>query len=876
MITAILKSSVKIALIFLTGLLVCVYFLGFTTPGLKISLNTLALFSQGQLHIGYARGKLLSEFTLRDVNYHSATAELTINSLNLVWDLKLLAKKVVIEKLQTQDFTLKLHAAKSTDNDFDFKKLAILKRLNIQELVIENFNFISGQQPAIQFAEINLQKTTANNAIIYAKTLGGEVNGNITLWFGAKTNWSILLTGEHINPGLQWAEWPGDVTFALKSQGNIGNQQTGPDVLFQLQNLRGTLRNSPLNGDINVVLKNHQFTIKQGNLTNGKANINFNGSVTDVWNINWNIQFPDLAMFIPDGQGSFSSQGSLRGPRDHPTLLADFQAAQIALANQTIKRLAGNINFSVKPEIPFAVTLNGQGINIHDHAIAKIDLSINGKTHREQQNLVTALTIAIAQKPYIEAQFTLPANITFENYRTAPLLGQVAIHFPDLAILKPYVREVNHLHGTLLGKLNVNGTFAKPDIKGELTLSNGNIGVPKLGVDFKNITLRLIADTARQATYQGSFQLGEGNAQLQGSTNFNSADYATELQLHGTKLLIVDLSEYKIHANPDLKLHYNNFKVSIDGNLAIPDAKITPKDFRQTVTLPEEIIFVGKTPAPTPPPTTSLKAMPNLQVAVQLENHIQLRYQDIETTLGGQLTIHAGSDSPATAVGSLFTLGGTYHAYGQALTIQMGKLTYTGGLLTNPGLNIKASREITTPNTMANNSSNMIGSGTITAGIQILGTMHKPAVTLYSVPANLSQDDILSYLVLGIPRSQASRKDSMAILNAASALGLGGNGASQLASITKKLQDKLGLAEMNVQTVQTFNPNSGDSTGATSLVLGKALSKKLYVHYSVSLFNSTPVSVFNLRYKFNKHWSVQTETSTIDNGADLLYTIEQN
>jgi translocation and assembly module TamB len=876
---ALLKSTLRIGLVFVIGTLGCVYFLGNTSRGLQVSLNLAALFSQGQLHIGKAEGKLFSGFTLEDVNYHSAYVELTINSIKLAWDLKEIPNKLTIESLQTQDFTLKIHESK-TLNQFDYKSLAVLERLTVKDLHLENVTYIDGASSAIKFAEISLQKTAANTAVFYAQTLGGELNGNISLLFANQVKWSVLVTGQHINPGLQWREWPGEINFALYTQGKLGNESTGPDVLFQLQQLDGTLRNYPLHGHINVVLKDHQLDIKEGQLSNGSANINFNGGVTATWNLNWNIQLPDLSLLLPDVHGSFASQGSLRGPRAEPTVVANIEAAQLAYAEHHIKRLVGKINFAMKPEIPFSLSLSGYDIKVKEQKLKQLDLAITGKTHKQNNQLMTTLAIAVGQKPYINAQINLPATISTDNYANADITALVDIHFPNLATLQNTVPMVTDLRGALLGKLQVSGKLSHPIVNGEVNLSNGNVGLPKLGITFKNITLRLLADASRRATYQGSFKLGTGTATLQGVTDFNSKDYATTLQLHGSNLQVANLPEYKIQASPDLTLHLNNFKVAIEGNIAIPEAKLTPKDFRRTVTLPDDIVFVGKPVTQTPSAASLLAAMPTLQISVQLKNHILLHYQDLETTLGGALTIHAAPNQPATAIGSLFTIGGTYHAYGQVLNIQVGKLTYTGGLLINPGLNIKASREITTPNTMANSATNMtqtyIGSGTINVGVQLLGTLNKPAITLFSVPGGMSQDDILSYLVLGIPRSQASAKDSMAILNATSAVGLGGNGVSQLANITKKLQDGLGLAEMNVQTVQTFDPNAGNTVGSTSLVLGKAISKKLYVHYSVSLFSSTPVSVFNMRYKFNKHWSVQTETSTIDNGADLLYTIEQN
>jgi translocation and assembly module TamB len=109
---------------------------------------------------------------------------------------------------------------------------------------------------------------------------------------------------------------------------------------------------------------------------------------------------------------------------------------------------------------------------------------------------------------------------------------------------------------------------------------------------------------------------------------------------------------------------------------------------------------------------------------------------------------------------------------------------------------------------------------------------------------------------------------------------LGGSGASHLASITNGLKKTLGLSELNVESVQSFDPtanqNAGGVVGTTSLVVGKQIAKNLSVHYSTSLNLLNPVSTFNLRYKLSKRFSIQSETSTIDTGADLLYSIERD
>jgi translocation and assembly module TamB len=275
-----------------------------------------------------------------------------------------------------------------------------------------------------------------------------------------------------------------------------------------------------------------------------------------------------------------------------------------------------------------------------------------------------------------------------------------------------------------------------------------------------------------------------------------------------------------------------------------------------------------------------------MKISVNIEKQAHLHYQDLDANLGGRLIISAGPTRVPTATGELFALSGSYKAYGKTLTIQQGKLIFTGGVISNPGIDIKAARQVTQINTMVpNNLANTntqqtyTGAETITVGVHMLGTITNPTVTLFSTPVNLTQDNILSYMMLGVPRSQANYKDSLAILNATSALNFGGP-ASHFSAVTKKLQDGLGLSELGVASVETFDPtankNLGGVVGNTSLVVGKKIADKLYLHYSVSLFSTTPVSVLNLRYLLSKHWSIQSETSALDNGADILYSIERN
>ena len=56
-----------------------------------------------------------------------------------------------------------------------------------------------------------------------------------------------------------------------------------------------------------------------------------------------------------------------------------------------------------------------------------------------------------------------------------------------------------------------------------------------------------------------------------------------------------------------------------------------------------------------------------------------------------------------------------------------------------------------------------------------------------------------------------------------------------------------------------------------ALGVGKSLTKRLYVHYSIDLFQDN-INVLTLTYLLNQFFSIQVTANNIGNGIDLLYT----
>jgi translocation and assembly module TamB len=881
---AFLYSTLRLAVVILLGAIGLGYFLGETTAGLQTLIQIATPLVPGKLRIGKAEGALFSKISLQQVSYQNTDIMLSIDTVNIEWtpaalyDHQLKINQLDITHVQSHTYS---SSSKTPATPFELQKIEFLKNILADHITIQDITIIHDQYQPVKIAALDLQKTTSEVTHFQVNAFNGELHGTAVLDWTAPFTWSLAVNAKNMNPGTVWAEWPGNLNFTLNTQGHSADKKAPIVLAFNLRELNGKLRNYPINSSVYFQLHNNQLEIQHANLKIADSYGEFSGSLAQNWKLIWKLRIPNLDAVVPKSTGSLQSAGSINGPRFTPRIQATLTANQLKVATDKVRQLTGTLDLTVKPNTVSTLRINAYDLKIHNHPLKKILLDLSGQVNVNHDNWITHLDIAIAKQRYIRILLTLPKTINEKNYLTQSIAALININFPNLSTLKDSLPEIKNPQGIMQGSLQLQGSLSHPTVQGEVKLSNGNLTIPKLGIQIRNVNFRVAGNQTRRMSYTGSFQSGDGRANWQGTTDLNRADFATEITLRGTNLEIINLPEYKIQVSPDLKLHLTKADLHIDGTLSIPKALLTPKDFRQTVTLPDDVVFVG---AKTTTAASLLDSMPTMRLTVKIDNHAFIHYQDLTTTLGGSLVLNTSPNNPATANGELYTMGGTYHSYGQDLKITEGRLIYTGGLIDNPGLNIKAVREINTVITGNTGSFSTIqtygGTQVLTVGVQILGTIDKPAVALFSRPAGLGQDDILSYLLLGIPRSQASIKDSLAILNATSALNIGGSAPSQFLAITKKLQTGLGLTELNVASVQTFDPtankNMGGVVGTTSLVLGKKIANNLYVHYSVSLFSATPVNILNLRYQFSKHWSLQSETSTIDNGADLLYSLESD
>lgn len=750
--------------------------------------------------------------------------------------------------------------------------------------------------------------------------------------------WDAHLTGNNLNTAKAWPTPNSNIDIHIHSQGwitetkdqyrfelkklsgmldNFPVNGTGgvlisnDDYVFQQVLLQLGTANLHINGSMTPKTADLQWQIRipalNDLLKDAKGNINGNGIINgalpqphikaglQIDNAAWDGLVAQSIAIQADGYPNLNQLGQL-----HITVNDLFagnlqiNSAQIQFQNQQKKNQL-TINFK-GPRSQFYFNADGKLISQQwQGKINTLTLDMNdiGTVKLSNAAYLTLTQHSFAFKPFCLQAVTGQTCIQQANFAIhAPVItikskvvkkivpasnrtitGALQLSSHDLTYLSVFWPQISNVQGQFNANFRVSGTTTNPAITGQADLTNSSLTIPRLGINITNIIFHT-AGNQSSLTYKAQAKFGNGIVNMNGVTNLAQKGFPSNLTIQGRDLLVMNTNDAEVYASPDLQLNWLTPLLKINGSITIPTAKITPRDLTSTITLPKDVVFVT-------PNEEEQQQNAHIYSHVQIVfgDNISFAYSGLNGKIIGAVTVEDKPGGDTTGSGILSIVDATYKAYGQNLGLRQGRLIFTGGPINNPGLNIQAVKQmqVVTTSTGPQSSSNAKSSlGDYTSnqqvvGINITGTLSEPSAVLFSEPPGLSQSDILSYLITGRPANQATQQDSMNILSALSLLNLNGNSTSQ---IKTQFSSALGLSEFSISHEQEYDKQQNSVVENTSLLLGKALSPRLLVNYSLGLVE--PINTLKIVYKLSKNFSLQSEHSTNANGVDLYYTIERD
>jgi translocation and assembly module TamB len=412
--------------------------------------------------------------------------------------------------------------------------------------------------------------------------------------------------------------------------------------------------------------------------------------------------------------------------------------------------------------------------------------------------------------------------------KNKPLSGSFRLSGLDLSVARPFVPMVEKLTGRLNGSGTISGGLLVPQVNGSLQLSDGVVAGPELPMELQNLHVQaLIAGESVQLN--GGWNSGKaGQGSLNGNIAWGQA-LVVDLALKGTQLPVTVEPYAKLEVAPDLKISMKGDELSIAGKVLVPRGEITIRELPpSTIKVSDDTVIVGQQTEEGKPP---LAMKMDIEVLVGED---KLSFAGFGLTANVQGHVHIGDNMDTR--GELWLNDGRYRAYGQRLSVRRARLLFAGPI-DQPYLDIEAIRK----------------TDDIIAGIRLSGSAEQPTTQIFSEPA-MSQEQALSYLVLGRPLSSNGEDNNML---AQAALGLGLMGSS---GVTSGIAKNLGIQDFQLDT-----QGSGD---ATSVVASGNISEKLSLRYGVGVFE--PANTIALRYKLSKRVYLEA-AGGVASSLDIFY-----
>ncbi len=831
-----LRKAFYSTLMFIILIIALLSFIVYTTPGLYTAIKISTLFYPGSITVHGLSGSLIDNFSIGEVNYQYKNLNIKINKATINWSFKeLFHHRLVLNEFNADSIEFRENNSIKVLSQF---KGSGLFNKQVGKINNAQFNFldqqvnvalqIDGQSPhalagKIKVAPIPKRARRANqNQVTGTISIGGTLDH--IQWTG-ELDGSLMLTTHgtlthlsELSQVIKWRDlhWNIDKTqTVLSPEGRITISGVFPNIKMDISSKVNTVPND-------------YWQIKA----------KIDGTVPWHWNFDAQLSQPHSSETI-----SLAIKGSLKD-KSHGNMDLTLNPGHYKMPDDmpmpTLDYLGGTVHIVLSPQ-----SLSGKGV------------------------------LALDKNKELKVNFKLPQyNLAQGISSDQPLSGELSLVLNSLDFLQNLTPEISNPRGQLTASIKTTGTIGKAQIESKLNLTKAGITLPALGLVLNAIDLTVVG---KKKHWEATGFLGSEDKKLTILGKGPLDSIAGEFTIQGADFPLAKTQEYQINVSPQLKLNVTPTSLNITGSILVPSAHIKPQTFNNSLTLSDDVVYKTKEVAQPSAFNTSMN------VKVEMGNQVELTFKGLHATLAGIVNVTELPQGPINAKGELSVKEGEYKAYGQDLDVEQGQLLFTGGRLDNPGISLKASKVINnSPSTTSgsnqlfdfntNNIQNVNLGSSIKVGVEVTGRLTAPKILLFANPSILSQADILSMLILGRPANQANKAGGQLLLAAISSmnLGTGTNGAQLL----EQLKQNLGF-DVNVQTISNYNQQTNQVTDSTAFVVGKSLSKRLYLSYNVGLTQTDP-NVLTLKYLLNKFLSIQVSNSKTGNGIDLLYSRSKN
>ncbi len=463
-----------------------------------------------------------------------------------------------------------------------------------------------------------------------------------------------------------------------------------------------------------------------------------------------------------------------------------------------------------------------------------VDSSANGETMGAKVNLQS--------KGLGNANINVQVDATQEP---KPLTGDLTLKGFDISFIQAFLPQFDEIGGEINANGTLSGKMTDPRFNGQVILDQPRVQaeVLPLNIDGGRVTVRV---DGKRAKIRGGLNSGEGKLNVSGTADWSNAPkWASDILIKGKTLNVQTDPLVESAVDAEIRLALKPGSVRVRGDVEVPMARIEVAEVAQgAVSLSDDVVIIedeeAENLANQGKAAEASETNIDVKLNVSLGKDVRLEAFGLKAQLDGDMAVAVKPPRPPQLSGAVRIVEGIFKQYGQDLLVEDGEVLFVGPV-DKTRLNMDAVRVIESEDRVA--------------GLRVAGPLAEPEVTLFTNPADKSQDSILSYILLGRDINQASDQEQNLLAQAALALTLrGGRGKAT------EFAEAFGVQEFTVDA-----RGRGDDT---EVVVSGRLSDKLLLRYGRNVFSSG--ETLYLRYDISRKFYLEA-TRGAARAVDFFY-----
>lgn len=435
----------------------------------------------------------------------------------------------------------------------------------------------------------------------------------------------------------------------------------------------------------------------------------------------------------------------------------------VVVQNEAID-IAGHMDLAVHVRGPAEAPLIDADLNVVEPRFRNVEMSrLSGTMAYRDRSMEVTVEAWEEDRRALTASGTIPVDLALAEIEARrldePMDVSISADSLSAGLALAYFGTLEDVEGTLSADVRIAGTTSDPVPSGTVELEDAAWSIEALGVRHRDMSGRLELMSNRTMDVDLATS-GTGTSTVSGTIGLTPlSDPSLDLEVSFDRFRAMNRRDIEGIISGQFILSGTYQRPLAEGALTVDEGTLQVDEFSRAagvVDLTDPRLFgqglaVDTTVFMSQPILSEVRNpfLDNLRVDVELSvpRNTWLRSNDMNVEMGGDLLVRYDRNAgDLVLIGELQALRGTYLVLGRTFDVEEGAVSFIGRPGVNPTLDINATSRVRRAE-----GEDII----ITATAE--GTLVQPRVTLTSEEGELSQSDLISYLVFNRPAAELGR-----------------------------------------------------------------------------------------------------------------------